>query len=335
MGDWQLDRLPDEVRQNAEYAARRDGLPLHRWLGRLIRDTCAEEGVPPSRELLTILGSEPVTTRPRHPAAAASRPAFLPIVVVPGRGATERPERPPMVERNGLARDGGGNDAAKARAVVTTPSSEPRRQTSPQPRHPTLARESMPPATSPIAPRALRLWGRAAPQGPSSILGAALPPALIAAPRAMPPAVIKPVAPPQHGFADKPPPAPPQLRVAAATMPRSAISFPLVASRSDDRMAALSTLVQRLRRNELSPIAEARQFVKLISEHRASISDIALATGRTEEQVARSLRLLSLPDKERDLIDRGALSRAAAFLLLDDGGLAPANPIAPARTRTP
>lgn len=108
-----------------------------------------------------------------------------------------------------------------------------------------------------------------------------------------------------------------------------------MACRSDDRVAALSTLVQRLRRNELSPIAEARQFVKLISEHTASIADIALTTGRTEEQVARSLRLLSLPDKERDMIDRGALSRAAAFLLLDNGGLEPANPIAPARTRTP
>lgn len=312
MGDWQLDRLPDEVRQNAEDAAQRDGMPLHRWLGKLIRDTCAEEGVPPSRELLAI-------------------PAFAPIVVVPGAGATKRP---PVVDRNGHARAGRGDDAAKAAAIAPTPSSELRRQTSPQPRHPMRAREPMPPATPPITPLALRPRAPAASRRSPTTLGAA-PPAALMAPRAVPPAVMKPVVRPQHGFADSPPPAPPQLRAAGATIPRSTISFPLAASGSDDRMAALSTLIQRLRRNELSPIAEARQFVKLISEHTASISDIALATGRTEEQVARSLRLLSLPDKERDMIDRGALSRAAAFLLLDHGDLDPANPIAAARTRKP
>ncbi len=146
----------------------------------------------------------------------------------------------------------------------------------------------------------------------------------------------KPVAPPEHIFVGKPPPAPPRERAAAATAPSlPAISFPLAASRSNVRLAALSTLVQRLRRNELSPIDEARLFAKLIDEQGASISEIALATGRTEEQVARSLRLLSLPDKERDMIERGALSRAAAFLLLEKSVLDPAAPIAPARTRMP
>jgi ParB family transcriptional regulator, chromosome partitioning protein len=97
----------------------------------------------------------------------------------------------------------------------------------------------------------------------------------------------------------------------------------------------LATLVQRLRRNELSPIAEASLFVNLISEQTARIADIALATGRTEEQIARSLRLLGLPEKERDMIDRGALSRAAAFQLLDASVLDPANPVVSPGTRTP
>jgi hypothetical protein len=331
LGDWQLDRLPDEVRQNAEYAAQRDALPLHRWLGRLIRDTCAEEGVPPSRELRAILDTEPFGSRGHHPPAAASRPTYEPIVVVPGTGAAERL---PMVGRGGLARDGHGTDTAKAGVVAATSSIESRRQISPQPRHPMLARKPMPPATPPITPLALRPRAEAASPRSHTILGAAPPAALTAASRAMPPVVTKPVARPQYAFPKNPPPAPLQPRVTAA-LPRATPSYPLAASRSDDRMAALSTLVQRLRRNELSPIAEARQFAKLITEHTASICDIALATGRTEEQVARSLRLLSLPDKERDMIDRGALSRAAAFLLLDNGDLDPANSIAPATTRTP
>jgi hypothetical protein len=160
--------------------------------------------------------------------------------------------------------------------------------------------------------------------------------ALTAASQAVPPIATRLVAPPEHSFVGEPPPAPARERPASATAPYfPAISFPLAASRANVRLAALSTLVQRLRRNELSPIAEARQFAKLIDEQTASISEIASATGRTEEQVARSLRLLSLPDRERDMIERGALSRAAAFLLLEKPVLDPATPIVPAGTRAP
>jgi ParB-like chromosome segregation protein Spo0J len=106
-------------------------------------------------------------------------------------------------------------------------------------------------------------------------------------------------------------PAPPQTAKAVPPAVASA------ASRLDDRMTALSNLVQGLRRNELSPVGEARLFLKLMTEHMASISDITIATGRTKEQVARSLRLLGLSDRLRDLIDRGALSREQAFALLD------------------
>lgn len=329
LGDWQLDRLPDEVRQNAEYAAQCDGLPLHRWLGKLIRDTCAEEGVPLSRELLAIASNQPPAIR-RHSAAPAPEPTFEPIVVVPGAGATERLPmvvRPAAAPGNGFAGDGHGSDTATADAIPVPPPGERQRQTEPW-RQP-LPRGSTPPALPPTTSPALRRQAEAS--GSYTMLTASMP----AAPRALPPVASIPIAPPPYGFAAKPPPAPPQRRAAAATPPPAGMSFPLAASRSDDRLAALSTLVQRLRRNELSPIAEARQFVKLIGEHAAGISDIAFATGRTEEQVARSLRLLSLPEKERDMIDRGALSRASAFLLLDDAALDPTNPIAPARTRTP
>jgi hypothetical protein len=335
LSDWQLDRLPEEVRQNAESAAQRDGLPLHRWLGKLIRETCAEEGVPLSRELSAIASHEPLANRRDLAAAVAPPPAVEPIIVVPDAAGTERlpvAERPAAAAHNGFARDGRGNDAAKTVAIRVLGSSEPRRQTSSQWRQTRpLARDSMPPATGPITPPAHR------PSAQASTIGSAAPAAALpAASPAMPPIVTKPLVTLEHRFARKPPPAPPQERAAAATAPPvPTISFPLATSGSHDRIALLSTLVRRLRRNELSPIAEAGLFQKLIGEQTASISDIALATGRTEEQVARSLRLLTLPDKERDMIDRGALSRAAAFQLLQKGVLDPATSIVPAGTRTP
>jgi ParB family chromosome partitioning protein len=101
--------------------------------------------------------------------------------------------------------------------------------------------------------------------------------------------------------------------------PFGASSQPATTARAstDERAIAIAKLVQSLRRNELSPVGEARLFLKLMTEHMASIGDITVATGRTKEQVARSLRLLSLSDRLRDLIDRGALSREQAFALLD------------------
>ncbi len=95
--------------------------------------------------------------------------------------------------------------------------------------------------------------------------------------------------------------------------------------------------MQSLRRNELSPIGEARLFLKLMTENMASIGDITIVTGRTKEQVGRSLRLLGLSDRLRDLIDRGALSREQAFALLDADDPDAANPVVPASSghRTP
>lgn len=339
MGDWQLDRLPEEIRQDAEQAARRDGVPLHRWLGKLIRDTCAEEGVPLSRELSAIDRNKPLADQLHRPGDIPPRPGLEPIVVMPEAHATEGVR---MVElwaavRNGFARNDRRNEAVTSTAVRALHSSEPRRQT-PEQRWPEtlpLASQPMPLATSSIASPALRPPAKAPSSGPNASTGGSATPdtALIAASRTTAPIVPKPVVSPHHGLAVQP--APPPEQTAPGTRPTSTVSFSSSASRSDERSGPLTTLVRRLRRNELSPIAESSLFAKLIDEQTASISDIARATGRTEEQIARSLRLLSLPEKERDMIDRGALSRAAAFKLLDSSVLEPANPIVPAGPRMP
>jgi len=87
----------------------------------------------------------------------------------------------------------------------------------------------------------------------------------------------------------------------------------------DERQILLTQLVAGIQRNELSPLGEARLYLKLMTKQMASIGDITAATGRTRDQVGRTLRLLGLSDRLRELIDSGALTRAQAFALLDAG----------------
>jgi ParB/RepB/Spo0J family partition protein len=120
-------------------------------------------------------------------------------------------------------------------------------------------------------------------------------------------------------LAARPKQEPPAIPPSAPPMPQA-----------DDRPAALKKLVQSLRRNELSPIGESRLYLKLMTEYVASIAELSTATGRTREQITRALRLLSLPDRQRDLIERGALSREQAYALLDaENSEAAANPASP------
>ena len=96
MSDWQLDGLPGDVRQEAENAAQREGLPLHRWLGKLIRESCDEEGVSTSRELMHG-GASGNGNGQRSQSVVAPRPQGEPIRTAPQ--APQRPTAAPMVAR--------------------------------------------------------------------------------------------------------------------------------------------------------------------------------------------------------------------------------------------
>jgi hypothetical protein len=343
LSDWQLDRLPGDVRREAENAAQGEGLPLHRWLGKLIRETCAEEGVAPSRELSRGTAIAATGNGHRHQPVVPPRPIAEPIRVAPLARAVE-PSRP--VERPAEAappartfRATNGREAPPAAAPIVRPS-EPPRAAEP-PRQPSrvaaTARETIPPApsapqpapatTPPVQPPSARL-------STISSLSTASP-----APRGMPPMSPLQPTPTQSRFSAEarpasPPPRQEPIATQAAPAPPQIVA-PVAVSRVDDRMTALGKLVQSLRRNELSPVGEARLFLKLMTEHMASIGDITIATGRTKEQVARSLRLLGLSDRLRDLIDRGALSREQAFALLDTDDPDAANPVIPPSSGRP
>ncbi|HXE17324.1 MAG TPA: hypothetical protein VN632_08840 [Stellaceae bacterium] len=295
MSDWQLDGLPGDVRQEAENAAQREGLPLHRWLGKLIRETADDEGVSASRELTrgyandtAPIGANGFGNGHRHQPVVPPRPAVDPIRMTPQ--APPRPAAAPMVARQ----------------------TEPPRQ----PNRAPPAAPTMPPAP-PVAPpqSAVKL----------SPLSTAPSPAPAGTPRGMPPAAATSPAPMASRFAAEPRPS---ARPEPAPIPAPSLTH-AAGERSDDRLGALGKMVQSLRRNELSPIGEARLFLKLMTEHMANVGDISAVTGRTKDQISRSLRLLGLSDRLRDLIDRGALSREQAFALLDADDPDAASPVVP------
>jgi len=343
VSDWQLDRLPGDVRQEAENAAQRDGLPLHRWLGKMIRDTCAEEGVAPSRELA------PRAAIARHVNGGASdqRRAAAKITEVPREPAPQAratepaspvaaPATPPPTAR---AINGSGLAAAftAPRRDATAPAEPPRqtelRQAEPRREPARAASRPMPNADEVLAnyPELTTPRRAAATAVPQSIPPAAAPSRLSpqftaqqsTAPQAAAPQATAAPRPSARPPMPTTPPGPPTP--AAAPLARSSAAQ----ARAEERQAALAKLVASLQRNELSPIGEARVYLKLMTEHMASIGDITVATGRNRDQISRSLRLLSLSDRLRDLIDRGALSREQAFALLDHEDPDAASPAVP------
>jgi hypothetical protein len=345
LSDWQLGRLPGDVRQEAENAAQRDGLPLHRWLGKLIRETSADEGVSPGRELSRGRSGEAGNGHRHQPSQQPAMPQRVPVEPIrmapEARSVNPSPEARAVEPQraaptNGTYRAANGREAQTAAAPVVARQSEPQRQPN----------RAVPPAREPAPPTAPR--PASPPPAAARLSPQSTAPAVSPSPRGMPP--MPPAQPTQNAtptstpsrFAAEPrpasQPAPAPAASAPAATPEPAVLAPIAtvtasvtpeASPSDERMAALAKLVQGLRRNELSPIGEARIFLKLMTEHMASIGDITIATGRTKDQIARSLRLLGLSDRLRDLIDRGALSREQAFALLDADDPDTANPVVP------
>jgi hypothetical protein len=395
VSDWELDRLPGDVRQEAENAAQHDGLPLHRWLGKLIRETCADEGIALARELSPNLMRQPAESGQRE-IPMPPRSATEPIRVQPAARFTERaaaasPPRQPANANESLvaamARPSEPDEplfAAEMARPVEPPSraSEPPRTAPrrfgnvprmPEPRvaealHVVEPRPTAPPVEPRpavpqrpavrVAPTAREAIGRDIAAVRSAAMarsadGAASPAPIPARATAFAPSPVSPQSTatppaaqspessfsttgeswsarrarstagggrntaPRRSAADAAVPS----RSSREPMPAAAVSAraasPNFATPRDDRSAVLAKLVEGLRRNELSAVGEARLFLKLMTEHMASIGDITAATGRTPEQVSRSLRLLGLSDRLRDLIDRGALSREQAFALLD------------------
>ena len=85
---------------------------------------------------------------------------------------------------------------------------------------------------------------------------------------------------------------------------------------ADERKAMEMALVENLQREDLNPIEEALGYQTLQNEYGLTQDSVAKTVGRSRPAVANAMRLLSLCDPVRELVESGMLSAGHARTLL-------------------
>lgn len=91
---------------------------------------------------------------------------------------------------------------------------------------------------------------------------------------------------------------------------------PVIIRELGDREALELALVENLQRENLSPLEEAEGFRRLMEEFKNTQEELAEHVGKSRSHIANMLRLLSLPDEVKAIVDSGALSAGHARALI-------------------
>lgn len=91
---------------------------------------------------------------------------------------------------------------------------------------------------------------------------------------------------------------------------------PVIVRELDDRAALEVALIENIQRQDLSAIEEADGYQRLIDHFGHTQDALATAVGKSRSHVANLLRLLSLPEEVRNMVDRGELSAGHARALV-------------------
>lgn len=98
-------------------------------------------------------------------------------------------------------------------------------------------------------------------------------------------------------------------------------SIPVVVRDVSDEAAIAMALIENIQREDLNPIEEAVALQRLQQEFDLTQQEVADAVGKSRSTVANLLRLMSLQDDVRRLVEHGDLEmgHARALLALDGG----------------
>ncbi len=98
---------------------------------------------------------------------------------------------------------------------------------------------------------------------------------------------------------------------------------PVTVVEADDRTVMELALVENLQREDLNPMEEAEGYRVLLEEYGLTQEQAAQQVGKSRSAVANALRLLTLSDEVRALVENGELTagHARALLTLPDGRL--------------
>ena len=91
---------------------------------------------------------------------------------------------------------------------------------------------------------------------------------------------------------------------------------PVIVRDLDDQGALEIALIENIQRADLSPIEEAEGYRRLMDNFDHTQDALAKAIGKSRSHIANILRLLTLPEEVRQMVDRGALTAGHARALV-------------------
>ena len=92
--------------------------------------------------------------------------------------------------------------------------------------------------------------------------------------------------------------------------------IPVIIREIPDKQALELALVENIQRQDLSPLEEAGGYQRLIEEFDYTQDELAATIGKSRSHVANLLRLLSLPEEIRSMLDKGELTAGHARALI-------------------
>lgn len=94
---------------------------------------------------------------------------------------------------------------------------------------------------------------------------------------------------------------------------------PVIVRELGDRETLEIALVENIQRQDLNPLEEAEGYRRLLEEFSHTQEDLARVVGKSRSHIANSLRLLTLPDPVRTMLQDGRLTAGHARALLNAG----------------
>lgn len=91
---------------------------------------------------------------------------------------------------------------------------------------------------------------------------------------------------------------------------------PVIIREIPDKQALELALVENVQRQDLSPLEEANGYQRLIEEFEYTQEELGAVIGKSRSHIANLLRLLSLPEDIRDMMDKQELTMGHARALI-------------------
>ena len=92
--------------------------------------------------------------------------------------------------------------------------------------------------------------------------------------------------------------------------------MPVIIREISDKQALELALVENVQRQDLSPLEEAIGYQRLIEEFDYTQEELSSVVGKSRSHVTNLLRLLSLPEQVKKMLDNGELTMGHARALL-------------------